>query len=192
MARCVRLGIVLAQLACYPQTRAFFPFCPRRRDSGKRLVHTGLRATQVLDGPAEKRVVHTARQPLLLRLCIYKNFNKKTGENFRGRRTGALPQPEGSLARTVEGLQPAVGEQGMAERVSRRLDEIKRPPPPCQLSDALLEALSASAQAMRPPATVEKKEPASGAAPKGPARCAVISPPKASESPPARPQTGGG
>ena len=78
--RCVKLGIVLAQLQGCPQKKALHAFCPRLRDSGTRAQCTGLESLQVRAALGKTRVVHRMCRALLLRLCIYREHKKKIEE----------------------------------------------------------------------------------------------------------------
>lgn len=82
-ALCITLGELLAQPLGCPHRRAMPHCCPRSRDSGTRVLRTGLAATQVLVRPQEKALVHRKAGALLLRLCIYKEIKKKTENNIR-------------------------------------------------------------------------------------------------------------
>ena len=85
-ARCVKLGIDLAQPPGYPQQGALAAFCPRYGDSGNRDSCTGLPRSQVGAMAGENAVVHTGSPSLLLRLCINRRYKKKTGDNIHPRR----------------------------------------------------------------------------------------------------------
>lgn len=84
---CITLGELLAQLPCCPQRGAISEFCPRWHDSGNRVRHTGFSATQVPARTGKNALVHKKCRALLLRLCIYKDFKKKTGNNILRRST---------------------------------------------------------------------------------------------------------
>ena len=79
---CITLGELLAQLPGCPQRKAVPGCCPRWRDSRNRVRHTGFSATQVLATTGKNALVHTKCRALLLRLCIYKDYKKKTGNNI--------------------------------------------------------------------------------------------------------------
>jgi hypothetical protein len=90
------LGIVLAQPASCPPTRTHRNVCPQRRDSSKRPWPTALPCAQVLAPVEQKALVHRRMRPLLLQLCIYKNFNKKTGGLAQGGPTAGVPGARGA------------------------------------------------------------------------------------------------
>ena len=98
---CTRLGTVLAQPGGYPHRGHVRRFYPRRGDSGSGGGCTELGRTQVGAGVQENALVHTQGPPLLLRLCIYRDIKKKTGENLgdarhpgRARRPGVKKAAE--------------------------------------------------------------------------------------------------
>lgn len=97
-ARCVKLGIDLAQPPGYPQQGALAAFCPRYGDSSNRDSCTGLPRSQVGAVAGENTVVHTRRCPLLLRLCINRRYKKKTGDNIHPRRNRCAAD-EGKVGR---------------------------------------------------------------------------------------------
>lgn len=99
ICRCVKLGIVFAQLPGCPQAATIPGCCPRRRDSGKRGWPTGLGGAQVLAVPGKKAVVHTKSLPLLLRLCIYKENKEEDRDNF----PGALAHAEAGAGWVLQG-----------------------------------------------------------------------------------------
>ena len=79
---CITLGELLAQPPGCPHQSAAPGFCPRWRDTGTRVLRTGLAATQVPVTPRKIALVHRKAGALLLRLCIYKEIKKKTENNI--------------------------------------------------------------------------------------------------------------
>lgn len=102
---CITLGELLAQPPGCPQRSAVSDGCPRWRYSGNRVPRTGFGATQVLARTGKLALVHTSTPALLLRLCIYKDFKKKTENNIRSSLHGPLSSAKrGSGAKSGSAL----------------------------------------------------------------------------------------